>query len=169
MDYLLTSNLNMIQHLTELMRQGIADAIAKEEQFNQHMGGDLVPSTKFQNRNGGFDFILPIKIEYKSAKKIRRSDTDYNYELIWIELRNNYGAPGWLYKQADLFSFELEHHYLMVFADELRKYVESLTLKEDGYRNEFSLVTRRGREDQLTLIKTLRLVSLPNSFLIPKP
>ncbi len=151
------------------MSQGITDAIAKEEQFNQHMGGDLVPSTKFQNRNGGFDFILPIKIEYKSAKKIRRGDSEYNYELIWIELKNNFGNPGWLYKEADLFSFELEHHYLMVFADEIRKFIEAQELKNDSGRNEFSLVTRYGRLDSLTLVKTLRLISLPNSFLIDKP
>lgn len=161
----------MIQHLTELMRQGISDAIAKEEQFNQHMGGDLVPSTKFQNRNGGFDFILPIKIEYKSAKKLDRKDTDYNYDLVWIELKNIHGGPGWLYKEADLFSFELEHHYLNVFADELREFIESCNLVRDNRKQEFSIYTRAayGRGDELTLIKTMRLISLPNSFLIPKP
>lgn len=162
----------MIQNFAHLVKKGVEETIVKESTFAENYGVDLVASTQFQNRNGGFDFTLPIKIEYKSAKWLRRSDQEAglppNYDLIWLELKNNYGNPGWLYKEAHCFVFELERHYLTVFADELRNFVSSLTLVKGKDRVPGVLITRYGRRDEITLVKTLDLISLPNSFIVSK-
>lgn len=165
----------MIQNFAHLVKKGVEETIPKELAFADNYGVDLVASTQFQNRNGGFDFTLPIKVEYKSAKWLRRSDQEAglppNYDLIWLELKNNYGNPGWLYKGAHCFVFELERHYLTVFAEELREFVSGLTLeKRDirGNREPGYVFTRDGRRDEITLVKTLDLISLPNSFIVSK-
>lgn len=153
----------------QLLRLFLTEAIAKEEQFNQSVGGYMVPSSKFQNKNGGFDFTIEIKVDYKSAKKLHREDKDFNYDLIWVELKNNYGRPGWLYKQAHLFCFELKNHYLWVVADDLRSLVESNLqniFTED--RVPYVRYSRKGREDELTLVPTLDLLTLKSSTLTPK-
>ncbi len=162
----------MIQNFAHLVKKGVEETIVKESTFAENYGVDLVASTQFQNRNGGFDFTLSIKVEYKSAKWLRRSDQEAglppNYDLIWLELKNNYGNPGWLYKEAHCFVFELERHYLTVFADELRNFVSSLTLVKGKDRVPGVLITRYGRRDEITLVKTLDLISLPNSFIVSK-
>ncbi len=162
----------MIQNFAHLVKKGVEETIVKESNFADNYGVDLVASTQFQNRNGGFDFTLSIKVEYKSAKWLRRSDQEAglppNYDLIWLELKNNYGNPGWLYKEAHCFVFELERHYLTVFADELRNFVSSLTLVKGKDRVPGVLITRYGRRDEITLVKTLDLISLPNSFIVSK-
>lgn len=167
-----------MHHFAGLIKKGLAETIAKEQafadNFAENFGTDLTSATKSQNK-GGFDFILPLHIEYKSAKWLRTSDKKAglppNYDLTWLELKNNFGGPGWVFKEAHLFSFELEKHYLSVFADELREYVAGLTLvkgdlrtnREPGY-----IFTREGRQDEITLVKTLDLISLPNSFIVSK-
>jgi len=162
----------MIQNFAHLVKKGVEETIVKESVFADNYGVDLVASTQFQNRNGGFDFTLQIKVEYKSAKWLRRSDQEAglppNYDLIWLELKNNYGNPGWLYKEAHCFVFELERHYLTVFAEELRNFVSNLTLVKGKDRVPGVLITRYGRQDEITLVKTLDLISLPNSFIVSK-
>jgi hypothetical protein len=162
----------VIQNFAHLVKLGVEETIVKEQNFSDSFGVDLVAATQFQNRNGGFDFVLPVKIEYKSAKWLRRSDKDAglppNYDLVWLELKNNYGNPGWLFKEAHCFVFELERHYLVVFAEELRQYVSNLVLIKGQDRVPGVLITRYGRQDELTLVKTLDLISLSNSFIVSK-
>lgn len=99
-----------------------------------------VPSSRQENMMGHFDFrMLPsekspislgIKVEVKSAKRLRRHDTDINYDVIYVEFLNVNGDKGWLYGQADYFAFQRPVGFCLVKKQKLIGVAEALITKE---------------------------------------
>jgi len=99
--------------------------------------------------------------DVKSAKKVKRSDSEVNFSFHWVELKNVNGKQGWLYGKADYIAFEAQFYWLCVRRETLKRAVEALV--EDVFELEFPLFKkyqRRGRKDVISLIPTELLFTL---------
>lgn len=64
--------------------------------------------------NSSTPLFLGIKVEVKSAKRMKRSDNNVNYDILYVEFRNVNGELGWLYGEADYVAFEQSNGFLMI-------------------------------------------------------
>lgn len=157
--------------LDKLVKREIAEALSKERAFLHLSGLDEV--TEQQNRAGGYDFTLTVKIELKSAKWRSREDKKNglspDYEHITIELKNTAGGEGWLYKEADWFVFELETQYLVVKRTDVVELVDNLDLVMSPTPDLYKMYRRAGRNDITIIVQVTDIESLKSAFKVPKP
>lgn len=115
------------------------------------------------------DFVVhlnrDIKIDVKGPKKISRSDTSNNNELIWVEFVNVRGEKGWLYGKNDLIAFyqTKDKAFYVVRTKDLAELCEKICdNKRVLYAQEalYHKYTRFGRKDILSMIKFEDLLKL---------
>jgi hypothetical protein len=126
-------------------------------------GWQVSLSSKDENIDEHWDFHLSkdagnFKVEVKSAKRIRRNDSNSNPDYIWVELRNVRGEVGWLFGKADLIAFENESSFIFVKRLDLlavvNKKVNLVAKVHDPKDALYKIYTRNGRKDKLTLLRT---------------
>jgi hypothetical protein len=105
-------------------------------------------------------------------KRFRRSDPEPTDRLHYIELRNVNGKVGWLYGKADYITFETRAWWIVVDRAKLAEFVEGAIwsgndqfgLKPEPYK----LIQREGRQDIITIVPTVDLLSIASQVLVRK-
>jgi hypothetical protein len=102
----------------------------------------LVPSTRDENKLNHFDRYFycsnsKICIEIKSLKRVK-SFTNLRDDIQLLELESvsdlsNTYYKGWLYGQADILCFQLQHYIMLVPRLELLQWVEPLIIDDIHY------------------------------------
>lgn len=112
-----------------------------------------------------WDINIGVKVDVKGLKKILRTEEHPNEDYHWIEIKGITGKLGWLYGQADYIAFETYDYFIIVNRERLRQWVESKVVKEfTEYPELYRLYRREGRNDVLTIIKTLDLCYLSSGI-----
>lgn len=122
--------------------------------------GKVIPSTQNEDINEHWDIKLEVKFDVKAIKKIKHSDDDTNENYHYVELRNVNGKHGWLYGDADLFAFETEDYYVLVPKIILQSFIAQKCKSKEVCETPtlYKLYTRKGRQDIITLVKTIDLM-----------
>ena len=105
-------------------------------------------------------------IDVKAKKKISRSDSEEQDQLLWVEFLNVQGREGWLRGQTDVIAFErnndfvlIKRNYLLgmcqVKCDLSKKVTNSRDALYKGYQ-------REGRKDLISIIKMSDVLELPH-------
>lgn len=140
----------------------------KEHEFGELISknGNIVESNKEQDMNEHWDLKLEIKYDVKSMKKVKRSDLHPNENIHWVELKNVHGKLGWLYGEANKFSFETEDYWIEVDKIKLQDFIkEKCKNKETCQTPElYKLYTRESRKDVVTLVKTIDLIFISDKM-----
>ena len=108
-----------------------------------------------------------ISVDIKASKRTSRRDKEFNYEWVWVEIKNVQGKNGWLYGEADFIVFEQKNDFLLVPRKTLVSFIKSnvrfdLDLVERAAHAKYRIYQRRCRRDQITQIKLKDLLTLKN-------
>jgi len=118
----------------------------------------VLKSTKDQDIKEHWDFkVNNSLIDVKGAKKISRSDDEYNYEIAWLEVQNVRGDIGWLKGKADFIAFEQKDFFLIVKREDLlnwlRTKVTNTKMVSSSKKALYRLYQRNGRKDIIIMAK----------------
>lgn len=98
-------------------------------------------ATKFENVKKHYDFVVKmdksfIRVEVKSMKARQRGQQP-DASVIYLELFNIDGGPGWIYGEADYIAFENSKGFMLYPRMELIKIV-------DYWKDKLPYVTKSG-------------------------
>jgi stalled ribosome alternative rescue factor ArfA len=112
----------------------------------------LVYPTKEQDMFDHWDVqVNNIKYDVKAMKRLSRSDEEASEDVIWVEIQNVRGNPGWVYGKADYIALELQKGFALVKRTSLVELVEK-NLKAEQGKGYYQRHTRHGRQDIVTLV-----------------
>ena len=108
------------------------------------------------------------KICLKVLKKNVKNDS-----WAWIELKNSAGEPGWLFGSADFITFETKTEFVFVARSKLVDFVfQNVNFKKpfarDWWLAKNKICQRKGKEDQISLIKISDLKTIKNTYIWKK-
>ena len=128
----------------------------REFQFSKFFE-KVVASTPEQDIHEHWDFA--VRYDVKMIKRELRTG-DYNENIHWVEIKNVHGNKGWLYGDADFFSFELDSYWVIVEKMALQDLIkDKCRLKQTCETPElYKLYQRKSREDIITMVKTIDLM-----------
>lgn len=111
------------------------------------------------------------KYDVKGLKKVTRNDYFYSEDFHFIELKNVNGDNGWLFGDADYFAFETNYYWVIVNDVRLKKLVKD-KCKNKVVKNVdeslYCLYKRKGRDDLMTMFKTIDLMVISETILSKK-
>jgi len=85
-----------------------------------------------------------------------------------VEFKNVRGNDGWLYGKATYIAFELVDEFIIVQTTDLAKLCEKLVDKKKRVSKAkdalYSLYTRKGQKDEISIIKLSDVQTLPHSL-----
>lgn len=119
----------------------------------EHNNIEVKNSSKKENMYKHIDFYLTKNgkvesVDFKGAKRKSRTDSEYDYDLVWIEIQNVRGNKGWIYGEADFIVFEREDHYIFIPRKRIVEYAESIQDKTVYHKKYIEkLYQRKNRED----------------------
>ena len=99
-----------------------------------------------------------IRYDVKAMKRVNKSDKDPTDLFHWIELKNVNVKAGWLYGEADYFSFETKNYWLLVPRQKLQIRMHDIDMEKSTIleacttREIYKLYTRPNRKDLISLI-----------------
>jgi len=107
-------------------------------------------------------------IDVKAQKRISRSDSEEQDELVWVEFKNVQGRDGWLKSAVDIIAFERADDFLLVKRNYLLGLAQSIcdlskrvvTSKDALYKG----YQRQGRKDLISIIKMSDIENLPHKI-----
>ena len=148
---------------------GYVEKFKKEEiAFGKILGtlGDVKMSTDEEDMKEHWDLKLEIRYDVKAMKKVRRSDAFPNENIHWVELKNVNGELGWLYGDANKFSFETEDYWIEVDKIKLQDFIKSKCKNKERCNSPelYKLYQREGRKDMITLVKTIDLIFISDKM-----
>ena len=132
------------------------------EQVNEHWDYKLIGNN------------YEITVDVKAMKRTGRWQGKPQDEIIWIEFFNVAGNEGWLYGNADCFSFQCHDGFLCVGRRKLTELCEKLvgfskdeiTLENSNSKKGlYKLYTRKGRKDIITMIKKKDILSIEHEYI----
>lgn len=93
------------------------------------------------------------KYDVKAQKKLNRKDENVS-DVIWIELTNVRGEPGWIKGKADKIAFQFEDKFKIIDRQRLFEFIVNFVPSTDIYRVKGykQWYRRRGRKDTVTFI-----------------
>ena len=105
-------------------------------------------------------------IDVKAKKKINRSDSEEQEDLIWVEFLNVQGREGWLRGQTDIIAFERDNDFVLIKRNYLlgmcqvrcdlsKRVTNSKDALYKGYQ-------REGRKDLISIVKMSDILDLPH-------
>lgn len=138
----------------------------KETEFCE-LFANAAKSTVAENIYEKWDVGVTSKIDVKGLKKIRRSDSDVNENIHWLEIKGVTGHLGSVYSDhVDYFAFETVKYWIIVDKLKLQKLISENVIKE--FVNEpklYYLFKRQDRLDILTLAPTLDLMYISEKII----
>lgn len=147
-------------------RGGLGYAIGKkaEDLFVEifaKAGWTVSESDKRQNIMEHWDFLVEkngksVKVDVKAQKRVSRGDSHTSNEWVWVEILNNGGYLGWLYRtHADYLAFQRGSMFYLVTPKRLQDVIAakvSKVLVKSPHLARYKLFRRSGRKDLLTLV-----------------
>jgi hypothetical protein len=129
-----------------------------EENFIK-LFNNAASTTEEEDINNHVDIKVHVGIDVKGLKKVNRSDQETNEHIHWVELKNVNGKAGWLYGDADFFSFEIKDYWLVVDKVDLQRFIaEKCREKIRVSKPElYKLYQRKDRKDIITLVSSYDL------------
>lgn len=126
-------------------------------------------STPYDNRVKHIDFYVNrTNVEVKAIKSRRRGWRP-DPTVVFVELRNVSGGPGWLYGHADFVAFEQPQGFLIVNVEELKILVKRMRSK-CSWSNisgvPYTLYGRRQRRDLVMVLAREDMTCLQGTFLL---
>lgn len=114
-----------------------------------------------------WDVKIDIKIDVKAMKKINREDSEPNENIHYVEIKNVHGNKGWLYGDADYFAFEMKDYYVMVSKIKLQAMIADKCKEKIKCARPtlYQLYSREGRDDMITLVKTIDLIFISDKMI----
>ena len=109
--------------------------------------------------------------DVKAMKKYRSHNSDVTDRLHFIELKNVNGKTGWLYGRAKYIAFETRGWWIVVDRNQLAAFVNANVPKTKDRVAEpepYKLYTREGRDDLMTILPTVDLLSIASQVLVKK-
>lgn len=94
--------------------------------------------------------------DVKARKKVKRSDSEVNDDLLWVEWTNVAGKDGWLNGAANYIAFERENDFVIVERFQLKNLCEKLVSKKKVSSTSdalYKIYQRKGRLDEISIIK----------------
>jgi len=139
----------------------------------------VVKATWKENVYDHIDYTLigndyKITVDVKAMKRTGRWDGKPQDKIIWLEIKNVSGKNGWLLGKANCISFQCEDGFLCVARKKLVKLCEKLvglSTKEmilencKSKKGMYTLYTRNGRKDILTMITKKDLLSIEHEYI----
>lgn len=117
------------------------------------------PTSKEEDIKRHIDLKITVGVDVKGLKKIKRSDQEVNEHVHWVELFGITGQKGWLYGDADFFSFETIDYWIVVAKEDLQKFIAD-KCRDKVHVNSpelYKLYKRKDRKDLITLITSYDL------------
>jgi hypothetical protein len=107
-------------------------------------------------------------IDVKAQKRISRSDSTEQNELVWVEFLNVQGRDGWLKSAVDIIAFERADDFLLVKRNYLYGLAKSICkLNQRVFASKDALYKgyqREGRKDLISIIKMSDIENLPHKI-----
>ncbi len=156
----------------DFFKKGLIDETFVMEAVSKTLGGLCEKSKDKEDIEDHIDFWWDspkkgkIGIDVKGIKKGKRTDTNYDDSIHWLELKNVHGKPGWLYGKAEYIAFRTKSRIIFVKREKLLSFAKNCILgKEVVYDtpNDFYVPYKRkkwGRDDLSIKVPTSDLVSL---------
>lgn len=128
---------------------------------------NCIESNDNEDINQHIDLKQIIGVDVKGLKKINREDDEPNEHFHWVEFKNVNGDNGWLYGDADFFAFETIDYFFIVERMKLKQFVESKCKLKIWCPSPalYELYRREGRNEVLTLIKTIDIAALSEKII----
>jgi hypothetical protein len=135
----------------------------------QKRGWTVLEASKTGNIEDHYDYEISkdgrqYRVDVKSKKRVVRKTGDVQDDLVWVEFRTVRDTKGWLFGDADLIAFEngsgfkiVERKALVRVINKLVKIHVKVDKPEDAL---YKVYTRKGRPDEITLIKVSDLDSI---------
>lgn len=154
--------------------RGMVLGVLAEDRFvnlMQHRGWSVTHANERENKLEHWDYKIvkgqySFKVDVKAQKRISRADRLPNRTWLWVELKNNFGYPGWaVQNKADYFAFERDNLFYLVSSANLARIVKSLVINEivrNPAKAQYRIYSREGRSDALSLIRYADLASVAN-------
>lgn len=130
-------------------------------------------ATAFENRKQHYDFIVYekekfIKVEVKSMKARNRGEAP-DPMIIYIEVFNIDGGPGWIYGEADYIAFQQLNGFILVSRVELlwkvHAFMKSLPyVTRSGL--EYTLYGRKNRKDLVMILPISEIFSISDKIIL---
>lgn len=125
-----------------------------------------IEATKDQNIFEHWDVANgDVKYDVKAMKKFRRSDEYPTDRIHYVELKNVHGKKGWLYGLADYIAFETRSYWALVSRQKLQEMIEEMPMETSTEPEVYKFYTRRGRQDLMTVIPTIDLISIADRMI----
>ena len=141
----------------------LAKGKAREAQFQKYFKKIFLPSRE-EDMKEHWDF--GVKFDVKMIKSVKRHQKP-DEAIHWVELTNVNGEKGWLYGEADLFSFEIIDYWIVVHKDDIQKLIarkcKDRTISPVPAL--YKIYQRKGRQDQIVLVKSIDLMYIATSII----
>jgi hypothetical protein len=110
--------------------------------------------------------IGDITVDVKGIKRYSMKDAEANPEIHWVEFQNVNGQKGWMYGKADYIAFELVNEFLLIKREDLYNFCKEKIVdrKVKDTKGFYTLYSRKGCKDVLSLVLTEDLLKLPNKI-----
>ena len=110
-----------------------------------------------------------VKFDVKGIKKVKRSDSETNEHIHWLEIKGITGMLGWVYGKADFFSFEIQNYWVVVAKQDLQSFISENIVKEySAYPTLYKLYSRKGRQDIITMFTYYDLCYISSAIIKKK-
>lgn len=139
------------------MYRNFIEGKRKEDEFAKFFN-KVTKSSREQDIKEHWDFN--VKFDVKMLKKINRNGVP-DENIHWIEIKNVRGDRGWLFGEADYFAFETEDYWAVIEKEDLQKIIKKKCTDKKIYDKKYlyKFYSRKGRNDIITMIKTLDLMA----------
>ena len=118
-----------------------------------------------QQQFNHIDYTTSIgSIDVKAKKRISRSDSNSQSDLIWLEFKNVQGKKGWLCGSTDIIAFERENDFVLFRRKQLLDWAMDKCDIEQLVTNSrdalYKGYTRRGRKDLISIDKMKEMMEI---------
>lgn len=129
----------------------------------------LLENPKFSSEEEDQIEHWDVKFDVKGLKKIKRSSSNVNEHLHWLEIKGITGHDGWCYGEADFFAFELTKYWIIVAKQDLQDFIKENVVKEFTPQPIlYKLYRRQGRQDIITIVTSYDLCYISSAILKKK-
>lgn len=137
--------------------------------------GFLVVDSSLADQYKHTDFLIEKdgiirKIDVKSRKKLKRTDSEPSDEYFWAEIQSVRGKEksGWIYHSGgsapEFVAFEMKEHFVIVSKLALQslveKYVNFEKFVDKATDAHYVIYQRKGRKDMITLVESSKLYDI---------